>query len=209
LHRSRFLISALEFEKAQFTPPLGPSILTDAKGAHSDEWVTKTMIFLDRAFSLSKINKVRCPCSKCQNMRCLDKTTVSMHLCRHGFMSHHELWRFHDESATQTIEEEEEDDYSTGVDRMDEMLIAIQPEFIEDHPTVEAESLFKILKALEEPLHEHTEVTLLAFMTRLMAIKSKYFFSNNYYNILIKLINDPIKYLKTCTSPRKYFLVSV
>jgi hypothetical protein len=33
-------------------------------------------------------------------------------------------------------------------------------------------------------------VTLLAFMTRLMAIKSSYFFSNNYYNDLVKLISD-------------------
>ena len=31
----------------------------DKSGAHSDKWVTKTMTFLDRAFSLSKINKVR------------------------------------------------------------------------------------------------------------------------------------------------------
>jgi hypothetical protein len=33
-------------------------------------------------------------------------------------------------------------------------------------------------------------VTLLAFITRLMAIKSKYFFSNNCYNVLMKLISD-------------------
>jgi hypothetical protein len=35
---------------------------------------------------------------------------------------------------------------------------------------------FKLIKDSEEPLHEHTNVILLAFMTRLMAIKSKYFF---------------------------------
>jgi hypothetical protein len=33
-------------------------------------------------------------------------------------------------------------------------------------------------------------VTLLTFSTRLMAIKSKYFFSNNCYNDLVKLISD-------------------
>jgi hypothetical protein len=43
---------------------------------------------------------------------------------------------------------------------------------------------------LEEPLHEHLEVTLLAFVTRLMAIKSKYFLSNNCYNELMKMISD-------------------
>jgi hypothetical protein len=49
---------------------------------------------------------------------------------------------------------------------------------------------FKLLNALEDPLHEHTEVTLLDFITRMMAIKSKYLFSNNCYNDLMKLISD-------------------
>jgi hypothetical protein len=91
---------------------------------------------------------------------------------------HYEVWVFHGESITQAIEEEE-DDYSTGVDRMDEILEAIQPEFNldnEDPPTLEVEAFFKYLKASEESLHDHIEVTLLAFMTGLMAIKSKYFF---------------------------------
>jgi hypothetical protein len=89
---------------------------------------------------------------------------------------------------------------------MDEMLEYIQLEILEDPPTVEVEAFFRIFKASEEPLHEHIEMTLLAFITRLMIIKSKYFFSNNYYNDLMKFINDillkpPIKCLKTCTSP--------
>jgi hypothetical protein len=76
------------------------------------------------------------------------------------------------------------------VDRMDEMLETIQEEVTEDPPTVEVEVFFKLLKASEEPLHKHTKVTLLAFITWLMAIKSKYFFSNNCYNDLMKLIGD-------------------
>ena len=81
----------------------------DKSGAHLDEWVTKTMTFLGRAFSLSKINKVWCPCSKCQNMRCFDKNKVALDLCRNGFVPHYEVWVHHDESVTQAIEEEEED----------------------------------------------------------------------------------------------------
>jgi hypothetical protein len=56
-------------------------------------------------------------------MRCLDKTTIYMHLCRHGFLPHYELWRFHSKSGHQAIEEEEDD--STEVDRMNEILEAI------------------------------------------------------------------------------------
>jgi hypothetical protein len=77
-----------------------------------------------------------------------------------------------------------------GVDRMDEILEAMQAKVTEDPPIAEVEAFFKLLKASEESLHEDTEVTLLAFITRLMVIKSKYFFSNNCYNYLVKLISD-------------------
>jgi hypothetical protein len=76
----------------------------------------------------------------------------------------------------QVIEEEEEH-YTMGVDSMDEMLEAIETNNPDDPSTAEVEAFLKLLKALEEPLHEHTEVTLLAFITQLMAIKSKYFSS--------------------------------
>jgi galactose-1-phosphate uridylyltransferase len=76
------------------------------------------------------------------------------------------------------------------VDRMDEMLEAIQVEITEDPPTSEVEAFFKLLKASKDPLHEHTEMTLLNFITRMMVIKSKYFFSNNCYNDLVKMVSD-------------------
>jgi hypothetical protein len=73
---------------------------------------------------------------------------------------------------------------------MYEMLEDIQAEVTEDPPIAEVEAFFKLLKSSEEPLHEHTYVTLLVFITRLMTIKSKYLFSNNCYNKLMKMIND-------------------
>jgi hypothetical protein len=80
-----------------------------------------------------------------------------------------------------------------GANRMNEMLEAIRPEFdldTEDPPTSEVKEFFRLLKASEEPLHKHTKVTVLAFVTRLMAIKFTFFFSNNCYNELLKLIED-------------------
>jgi hypothetical protein len=73
------------------------------------------------------------------------------------------------------------------VDRIDEMLEAIQAEVTKDPPAVEVETFFKLLKDSEEPFLEHIEVTLITWM---MAIKSKYFFSNNCDNDLVKLISD-------------------
>jgi hypothetical protein len=60
----------------------------------------------------------------------------------------------------------------------------------EDPPTLKVEEFFRLLKALEELLHAHTNVTVLAFVTRFMALKSRFFFSNNCYNELLKLIAD-------------------
>jgi hypothetical protein len=67
-------------------------------GQFTQEWETKTTAFLDRAFS--RTNLVRCPCSQCQNMRCLsDKSEMAKELCKHGFVLGYEVWIFHGEKA--------------------------------------------------------------------------------------------------------------
>jgi hypothetical protein len=119
-----------------------------------------------------------------------DKRTIAIHLCKNGFVLGYEVWTFHGESGSRVVAEDEHDCDLGNVDRMDEMLEAIHVEVIEDPPTAEVEAFFKLLKASEDPLHEYTEVTLLNFITWMMAIKSKYFFSNNCYNDLVKLISD-------------------
>jgi hypothetical protein len=67
-----------------------------------------------------------------------------------------------------------------------------QPSDYEDPPTPEVQKFFELLKATEEPLHEHTKVTVLVFVTQLMTIKSKFAFSNNRYKELLNLISDAI-----------------
>jgi hypothetical protein len=161
-------------------------------GAHTDEWWEKTCDFIKHAFSLVTTKKIKCPCMKCQNARCFDKVILTKHLVWHGFTGDYETWVFHGKKNTTVAEEESANDLA-GADRMDEMLEAIRPELdldTKDPPMLKVKEFFKILKALEEPLHEHTKVTVLAFVTRLMAIKSKFFFSNNCYNELLKLIGD-------------------
>jgi hypothetical protein len=51
-------------------------------------------------------------------------------------------------------------------------------------------SFFDMLRASEEPLHEHTTVSVLAFITRFASIKSKFTFSNKCYNELLSLFSD-------------------
>jgi hypothetical protein len=151
---------------------------------------------------------------KCQNVRCFDKVILPKHLVQNGFTVDYEMWVFHGKKYTAVAAEESTNDRAS-VDRMDEMLEAIRREFdldTEDSPTPEVEEFFTLMKASEEPLHEHTKVTVLTFVTRLMAIKSKFFFSNNCYNELLKLIGDvipnPNKLPKDMYHSKKHELLS-
>ena len=135
--------------------------------AHSKEWIDKTNRFIDRAFSLSDTDVVRCSCSNCRNAESHDRRQLSLHLGRFGFMPGYEVWVHHGERANQNAPVPEEEDV-TDRDRMDEMLDAICPVSeldVEDPPTPEVQKFFELLKAAEEPLHEHTTVSVLAFVT--------------------------------------------
>jgi hypothetical protein len=126
---------------------------------------------------------------KRQNARCADKVILMKHLIKNDFATNYETWVFYNEKYTTVAAEESANDRA-GADRMDEMLENIQPEFdmdTKDPHTPEVEEFFRLLKASEELLHGHTKVIVLAFVTRLMALKSRFFFSNNCYNELLKL----------------------
>jgi hypothetical protein len=174
------------------------------RGALSSEWVAKTDAFLDHAFARSVTGTdVRCPCSKCQNIYFLNRRTMSIDLCKSGYMLDCEVWVHHGEDPppriVSKVQSHEEGDY----DRMEEMLDDVrqellpvnsenpgQPSDYEDSPTLEVQKFFELLRAVEESLHEHTKVIVLVFVTRLMATKSKFAFSNNCYKELLNLISD-------------------
>jgi hypothetical protein len=56
-------------------------------GAHTREWMNKTQEFIDRAFFVPANQDVNCPCSRCRNILCEDKRTLTLHLYKFGFMS--------------------------------------------------------------------------------------------------------------------------
>jgi hypothetical protein len=106
-------------------------------------------------------------------------------------MPGYEVWVHHGEEVPE-YEPEVEDDV-IDEDRMDEMLNATCLEFeadFEGPPTPEVQKVFELLKASEEAVHEHTTMSVLSFVIRLMAIKSKFVFSNNCYKEFLKLISD-------------------
>jgi hypothetical protein len=90
----------------------------DKGGNYTDEWMDKATIFLDHAFSQTQI--MRCPCSRCQNSKCLeDKRTIVIHLCKNGFVLDYEVCTFHGKSGTRVIAEDEHDYDMGDIDRME------------------------------------------------------------------------------------------
>jgi hypothetical protein len=79
---------------------------------------------------------------------------------------------------------------------MDEMLADIGREYEvgsgEQGQQLEAQNFYRLLATADENVHDGTDVTVLQVMTCLMAMKSKYNFSNQFYNDIIKLIIDLI-----------------
>jgi hypothetical protein len=95
-------------------------------GAHTMKWMNKTQEFIDHAFSEPPDEGVKCPCSRCRNALRQDKRTLTLHLCKFGFMPGYEVWTHHGETVDQrTASMAEEEDDRSGDDRMDEMLDAI------------------------------------------------------------------------------------
>jgi hypothetical protein len=162
--------------------------------AHTTELMNKTQEFINPAFSRRLDEGVKCPCNRCRNDLCEDKKMLTMHLCKFGFMLGYDVWMHHGETIHQRIASmvEDEDDRS-GDDRMDEMLDAIRSELEtnhEDPPTPEVQIFFDMLRASKESLHEHMAVSVLAFVTRITSIKSKFAFSNKCYKELLSMFSD-------------------
>jgi hypothetical protein len=186
-------------------------------GAHTTECTNKTQDFIDHAFSGWLDEGVKCPCSRCRNALCEDKRTLIMHLCKFGFMPGYDVWMHHGETIHQrTASVVEDKDDRSGDDRLDEMLDAIWLDLETNHenpPTPEVEKFFDMLKASEESLHEHTIVSILAFVTRITSIKSKFAFSNKCYKELLRLFSKVLpsnhKMLKDMYQFKNCYLLSV
>jgi hypothetical protein len=89
-----------------------------------------------------------------------------------------------------------ESDENDDEDRMDDMIADIGMQYDlesgDQHPPSEVHNFYWLLAASEEKVHDGTALTVLQAVTRLMVMKSKYNFSNQCYNDIVKLIIDLI-----------------
>jgi hypothetical protein len=101
------------------------------RGALSSEWVAKTDIFLNHAFSSSETRTdVRCPCSKCRNIYFLDMRTMSIYLCKNGYIPDYEMWVHHSEDPPPRIVLEVQSHEEGEYDRIEEMLDDVRHELL-------------------------------------------------------------------------------
>jgi hypothetical protein len=95
-----------------------------------------------------------------------------------------------------------ESDRNEDDDWMDEMLADIGREYEvgygEQGQPPEVQNSYRLLAVADEKVHDGTDVTILQVVTHLMAMKSKYNFSNHCYKNIVKLIIDliPMKHTK-------------
>ena len=166
----------------------------------TDEWVANTQAFLDLAFAKVKGPKKRkttwCPCRKCGNTREHTRENMEKHLLTRGFTRDYTKWTYHDdicrirdEAMRRRIEELDGD---AGVpDMLDDFHEAnFQAERPEEEPEPSAKAYYDMLAAAQKPLHEHTTVSQLDAISRIMAVKSQYNLSRDAFDALVTVLGD-------------------
>jgi hypothetical protein len=125
----------------------------------------------------------------------LSEYEISAHLAKKGFIPNYLLCHQHGEVQLAVADESDGND---DVNRMDDMVADIGRgyDLESKNPPLEVENFYMLLAASEEKVHVGTDVTVFQAMTHLMAFKSKYRFSNQCYNEIMKLIIDliPVKH---------------
>jgi hypothetical protein len=123
----------------------------------------------------------------------LSKYEMPGHIANHGFMLNHLVWHQHGEVHALALTESDESD---DEDQMDDMIADIGMEYDlgsgDQHPPSEVQNFYRLLTTSDEKVHDGTNFTVLQAVTPLMGMKSKYNFSNQCYNNMVKLIIDLI-----------------
>jgi hypothetical protein len=154
-------------------------------GKYSVEWVRITKKFLKLAFAGGR-REASCPCNRCENRRIMLEYEMSAHQCHRTLYL---LWHQHEEVQLVVANESDEND---DVDRMPGMVADIGRgyDLESEDPPSEVQNFYKLL----------TDVTMLQVVTHPMAFKSKYSFSNQCYNDIVKLIIDIYAYFQLLPS---------
>ncbi|XP_057445010.1 uncharacterized protein LOC130737272 [Lotus japonicus] len=147
--------------------------------------------------------EIRCPCTRCRNLKYLDPIEVEVHLCRWGFISDYWYWTCHGESDPTLCTTFNTCPSTSGTaqegHRFENMVYdAFDPQFrmhpnqqIEQSPNKDAQEFYDLLHAAQKPLWpgctNHTE---LSTAVRLLTIKSDGNISQRSFNEYMALMKE-------------------
>jgi hypothetical protein len=117
----------------------------------------------------------------------LSEYEISAHRAKKRFMSNYLLWHQHGEVRSAVADESDRND---DADRMDDMVANIGRGYNlqSEDPPLEVHNFCRLLAASKEKVHDGTDMTVLQAVTWLMRFKSKYSFSNQCYNDIVKFV---------------------
>ncbi|XP_066320042.1 uncharacterized protein [Miscanthus floridulus] len=165
--------------------------------ALTNEWIEKTEAFIDRAFALVPgASAIWCPCSRCANRRRQPKDVMSTHLCKNGFTADYTRWIYHGEAdrmREEVVRARVEDfDADAGVgDWLNDFHEAhVGEEGGVEEPEATAKAYYDMLSLAHKPLHDHTNVSQLDAIGRVMALKAQFSMSRDCYDATLAVIGS-------------------
>ena len=166
-----------------------------SQSSWTEEWIDKTVAFLERAFARVKGASVTwCPCSKCANTCRQTKLVMGKHLWKNGFTADYTRWIYHgeadrgrDEVVRQRIEEYDGD---AGVGDMlnDYHEAHFDEGRREEELEATAKAYYDMLSVAQQPLHRYSKVSQLDAIARLMTVKSQFSLSQDAFDVMLTVV---------------------
>ncbi|XP_055961889.1 uncharacterized protein LOC130015557 [Mercurialis annua] len=193
----------------------------------NEKYIDGVEQFLNYAFNrIGEESKIRCPCVKCNNTNSSAREVVKTHLFVHGIMPNYRTWYHHGErfgeSSSQSYGKEIED-YESDDDDVQDILKDLYPNIAdfdtsdgistssqregqrEGHePNDDAKTFYKLLKDSEQPIYNNCKTSKLSALVNLLYIKSVGRWSNESFDMLLKLLKDKILPIDS-TLPESYY----
>ncbi|KAL5569085.1 hypothetical protein UlMin_025660 [Ulmus minor] len=131
---------------------------------------------------------LRCPCTKCGNMRMLDPKLIKCHLFTNGILESYTFWFWHGESCirlTQEVDSEPGFDFGDGVNTIG-MVVAFCDEYCS-----KPDAFVKLLEDVDKPLYVGcSKFSVLSSLARQYNLKAKYGWSDNSFSELLSLVSE-------------------
>lgn len=177
------------------------------------EYINGVESFLNYAFQHIREEdmKINCPCVNCSNRYRMTRNEVQCHLLFKGIRHDYTTWYLHGEDDSHKNDSSDEEcDNDDDVEHGDDMIgtigdiyphmmcdgesIGIEPQ----EPNEDAKKFYRLLEEVKQPLYPDCEkYSSLSFIVELMHIKCISTWSNNSFNMLLKLLKDAFPMCKT------------